>query len=205
MRAHLRLLALVFACFAGHSAAQEPDLYKNLTWRSVGPSRGGRVAAVTGVPSQPDVYWMGACGGGVWKTEDSGASWRNVSDGSFGGSIGAVAVAESDPSVAYVGGGEVTVRGNVAHGSGLWKTEDGGRSWKLLGFADAHHIPRIRVHPRNPDLLWVAVLGHLYEPHDTRGVYRSKDGGKTFERVLGVNREVGACDLCLDPGNPRTL
>lgn len=200
----------IHACFAFVLAiaslpAQEQELRKNLTWRSLGPARGGRVATVTGVPSQPDVFWMGACGGGVWKTTDAGGSWNNVSDGSFGGSIGAVAVAESDPNVVYVGGGEVTVRGNVSHGSGLWKSDDAGKSWKRIGFADAHHIPRIRVHPKNPDLLWVAVLGHLYESHDTRGIYRSKDGGKTFERVHFVDKDVGACDLCLDPLNPRVL
>jgi photosystem II stability/assembly factor-like uncharacterized protein len=183
----------------------DPALLKDLPWREVGPYRGGRVAAVTGVPSQPLTYWFGATGGGVWKTTDGGGSWKNVSDGTFGGSIGAVAVADSDPNVVYVGGGEVTLRGNVSPGSGLWKSTDAGKTWTSLGFADAQHIPRIRVHPKNPDLVYLAVLGHAFGPNDTRGVYRSRDGGKSFERILFVSRDAGAVDLILDPSNPRVV
>ncbi|MCC6670730.1 MAG: glycosyl hydrolase [Planctomycetes bacterium] len=183
----------------------EPKHYEALQWRCIGPFRGGRVAAVCGVRGQPDVVWFGGTGGGVWKSGDGGRTFDNVSDGFFGGSIGAVAVAESDPNVVYVGGGEKTVRGNVSHGSGLWKSLDAGKTWTHLGMADAHHIPRVRVHPRDPDLVYVAVLGHLHGPGEARGVFRSRDGGRTFARVLFANADAGAVDLCLDPTNPRIL
>jgi photosystem II stability/assembly factor-like uncharacterized protein len=183
----------------------DEKLFESLTWREVGPYRGGRSAAVTGVPSQPNVYYFGSTGGGVWKTTDSGISWKNVSDGFFGGSIGAVAVAASDPNVVYVGGGEKTVRGNVSHGEGMWKSTDAGATWKHVGLPDSRHIPRVRVHPTNPDLVYAAVLGHLFGPNEERGVYRSRDGGRSWQRVLFANRDAGAVDLILDPGNPRIL
>ncbi len=190
---------------AEKAAAVDPMLLKDLPWREVGPFRGGRVAAVTGVASQPLTYYFGGTGGGVWKTTDGGGNWKNVSDGFFGGSIGAVEVSEWDPNVVYVGGGEVTVRGNVSPGNGLWKSTDAGKTWTSLGFSDAQHIPRIRIHPKNPDLVYMAVLGHAFGPNDTRGVYRSKDGGKTWERILFVSRDAGAVDLTLDPVNPRIV
>jgi photosystem II stability/assembly factor-like uncharacterized protein len=183
----------------------EEALSPGLTWREVGPYRGGRVAAVTGVPGHPQLYYMGATGGGVWKTEDGGTLWKNVSDGFFGGSIGAVAVSEWDPNVVYVGGGEKTVRGNVSHGDGVWKSTDAGRTWKHVGLADSRHIPRLRIHPKDPDLVYAAVLGHLFGPSDERGVYRSRDGGASWQRVLFVDRDTGAVDLALDPTNPRVL
>ena len=195
---------LLFALLAA-LPAQDQALFDKLAWRCIGPFRGGRCAAVTGVPNQRDTYYFGSTGGGVWKTTDAGKTWECVSDKFFGGSIGAVAVAESDPATVYVGGGEVTVRGNVAHGSGMWKSTDAGKTWKASGLADSHHIPRVRVHPRNPDLVYAAVLGHLYAGNDERGVFRSKDGGKTWERVLCANRDAGAVDLCMDPANPRVL
>ncbi len=180
-------------------------LFHGMAWREVGPYRGGRAAAVTGVPSQPDVYYFGGTGGGVWKTIDGGVTWKNVSDGSFGGSIGAIAVSEWDPNVVYVGGGEVTVRGNVSHGDGVWKSTDAGKTWRHVGLADSRHIPRLRIHPRDPDLVYAAVLGHLFGPNRERGVYRSRDGGATWEQVLYVDENVGAVDLALDPTNPRIL
>jgi len=179
--------------------------FKGLEWRLVGPFRGGRVAAVEGIPSLPMVYYFGGTGGGVWKTTDGGTSWKNVSDSFFGGSIGAVAVSPSDPNVVYAGGGEKTVRGNVSHGDGIWKSLDAGKSWTHSGLEDSRHIPRIRIHPRNPDLVYAAVLGHLFGPNEMRGIYRSKDGARTWERILFVNRDAGAVDLILDPTNPRTL
>jgi photosystem II stability/assembly factor-like uncharacterized protein len=179
--------------------------FKSLQWREVGPYRGGRSAAVEGVPSQPNTYYFGSVGGGVWKTVDGGESWMPVSDGFFGGSIGAVAVAESDPNVVYVGGGEKTVRGNVSHGDGMWKSLDAGKTWTSIGLKDSRHIPRVRIHPRNPDLVYAAVLGHLFGPSQERGVYRSKDGGKTWERILFPNENAGAVDLILDPVNPRVI
>ena len=176
-----------------------------LRFRNVGPHRGGRVAAVTGVRGQPLVHYMGATGGGVWKTTDGGSTWANVSDGFFGGSIGAVAVAPSDPNVVYVGGGEKTVRGNVSSGHGLWKSEDAGRTWRPIGLADSRHVPRIVVHPRDPNTVYAAVLGDLFKSADTRGVYRSRDGGATWQRVLFANADAGAYELRFDPTNPRTL
>ncbi len=178
---------------------------KFVYWRSIGPFRGGRSCAVTGVNGQPNLFYMGATGGGVWKTTDGGNSWTNISDGFFGGSIGAIAVAESDPNVIYVGGGEKTVRGNVSHGYGMWKSMDAGKTWQSIGLEDSRHIGRIRVHPKNPDLVYVAVMGHLFGPHEQRGVYRSKDGGKTWERILFANNQAGAVDLILDPNNPRVI
>ena len=190
---------------AAKTHAFDEALFKKMEWRLVGPFRGGRCAAVTGVPSQPDTYYFGATGGGLWKSEDSGLRWKNISDGSFGGSIGAVAVSGWDPNVIYVGGGEKTVRGNVSHGMGMWKSTDAGKSWKQIGLTDSHHISRIRIHPKNPDLVYAAVMGQLYRDSEERGIYRSSDGGKTWKRLLFVNKSTGAVDLCMDPSNPRIL
>ncbi|HEX4965110.1 MAG TPA: glycosyl hydrolase [Thermoanaerobaculia bacterium] len=199
------LLAVTTAWSAAAAPAVDPALFKSLKWREVGPYRGGRVAAVTGVPGDRNTYYFGGTGGGVWKTTDGGRTWKNVSDGTFGGSIGAVAVSEWDPNVVYAGGGEVTVRGNVSHGEGVWKSTDAGKTWKPSGLADSRHIPRIRIHPKNPDLVYAAVLGHLFGPNEMRGVYRSKDGGGHWERVLYVSDKAGAVDLAMDPVNPRVL
>ena len=199
--------ALIVFATIPTTRAQSYDeaLYGALEYRNLGPYRGGRSAAVTGVPGQPSTYYFGGAGGGVWKTTDGGQTWKNISDDFFGGSIGAVAVSEWDPNVIYVGGGEVTVRGNVSHGYGMWKSEDAGKTWKHLGLDDARRIPRIRIHPRNPDLVYAAVLGHLFGPNEERGVFRSKDGGATWEKILFVSDEVGAADLVMDPTNPRIL
>jgi photosystem II stability/assembly factor-like uncharacterized protein len=186
-------------------AGIDPALLGSLKYRPIGPFRGGRSAACIGVAGKPMQFYFGATGGGVWKTNDGGANWDCVSDGFFGGSIGAVEVCLADRNVVYVGGGEVTVRGNVAHGSGMWKSTDAGKTWKSIGLADTHHIPRVRTHPKNPDLVYVAALGHLHGPSKQRGVFRSKDGGKTWDNILFVNDEVGAVDLVLDPANPRIL
>ncbi|RMG75506.1 MAG: glycosyl hydrolase [Bacteroidetes bacterium] len=180
-------------------------LYQSLRYRLVGPFRGGRSCTVTGVPGQPNLFYFGATGGGVWRTRDGGSTWENISDGYFGGSIGAVAVAPSDPNVIYVGTGEKTVRGNVSSGNGLWKSVDAGQTWTHIGLTDGRHTGRIRVHPRNPDLVYVAVMGDLFKDSETRGVYRSQDGGATWERVLFANSAAGAVDLIMDPGNPRVL
>ncbi len=190
---------------AGAASTFDEDSLKGLEFRSIGPYRGGRSAAVCGVPDDPLTWYFGATGGGVWKSTDGGQSWKPVSDGFFGGSIGAVAVCADDPNVVYAGGGEVTVRGNVSHGSGMWKSTDAGRNWTHVGLDDSRHIPRVRVHPHDPDLVYAAVLGHLYGPNEERGIYRSRDGGKNWERVLFVNDEVGAVDLVMDPTNPRIL
>lgn len=183
----------------------DEKLYNGLEWRSIGPYRGGRAAAVTGVPGKPNLYYMGATGGGVWKTNDGGNTWSNISDGFFGSSIGSIAVSDWDNNVIYVGQGEGTVRGNVSYGHGVWKSTDAGKTWSFSGLKESRHIPRIRIHPKNPDIVYAAVLGDLFKPSQERGVYKSEDGGKNWKRVLFANADAGAVDLCMDPNNPRIL
>jgi len=183
----------------------DDKLYDAIEWRGIGPFRGGRSAAVAGVPGKPNLYYMGATGGGVWRTTDAGNTWENISDGYYGGSIGAVAVSEWDNNVIYVGGGEETVRGNVSSGYGMYKSVDAGKTWKEIGLKNSRHIARLRIHPKNPDLVYAAVMGDLYKSTEERGVYRSNDGGKTWQRVLFANKDAGAVDLILDPNNPRIL
>ena len=207
MRRTLASIVVIASLLPADAIAQQldPAVFKALTWREVGPFRGGRSAAVTGVTGDVHTYYMGACGGGVWKTTDSGRSWKPISDEFFGGSVGAVAVADSDPNVVYVGGGEKTLRGNVSHGDGMWRSNDAGRTWKKIGLADSRHICRVRVHPSNPELVYAAALGHLHGPNSQRGVFRSRDGGATWGRILHVSDDAGAVDLAMDPTNPRIL
>lgn len=178
-----------------------------LAYRQIGPFRGGRVAAVAGVPSQPFVYYFGATGGGVWKTTDGGVTWEPLGDQTFKtGSVGAIGVSESDPNVVYVGMGEETLRGNLSHGDGMYKSTDAGKTWKKLpGLDDTRHIARVRVHPRDPNLVYVAAIGHAFGPNEQRGVFRSKDGGKTWEKVLYKSPLAGAIDLTFDPTNANVL
>lgn len=182
-----------------------PSLYEGLRWRELGPFRGGRSSTATGVRGNPNLYYFGTVGGGVWRTQDAGQTWDNISDKYFGGSIGAVAVAESDPNVIYVGEGEQTLRNNVASGAGLWKSTDAGATWKSIGLQDSRHIARIRIHPKNADVLYVAALGNLWKPNEMRGVFRSIDGGQTWKKILYLNDKAGAADLILDPNNPRII
>ncbi len=206
---------LIFLFAAGFAMAQKKEtkatltfdekLYSALEWRSIGPYRGGRSAAVTGVPGKPNLFYMGATGGGVWKTSDAGNTWTNISDGFFGSSIGSVAVSEWDNNVIYVGQGEGTIRGNVSYGHGMWKSTDAGKTWTFVGIKESKHIPRIRIHPKNPDLVYAAVMGDLFKSSEERGVYRSDDGGKNWKRILFANANAGAVDLCMDPNNPRIL
>ena len=181
------------------------NTYESLSYRSIGPFRGGRSAAVTGVPGKPDLYYFGATGGGVWKTADGGQTYENISDGFFGGSIGAVAVSKSDPNVIYIGGGEVTVRGNVSSGYGIWKSVDAGKTWTFSGLPKSRHVPRIVINPTNPDIVYAAVLGNIYKPTTERGVYKSIDGGRSWKKVLFSNADSGAFELVMDPSNPRNL
>ncbi len=212
----LLLLFLALACTltpltmdraeAAGGADLDEALMQALEWRGIGPYRGGRVTAVAGVDDDPFVYYLGATGGGVWKTTDGGIDWKPVTDGQVGtGSVGAVAVAQSDPNVVYVGMGESCVRGNVSHGDGVYRSTDAGKTWKHLGLGPTQQIGRIRVHPTDPDLVYVAALGHTYGPNQERGVFRSADGGASWERVLFVDENTGAVDLAMDPGNPRVL
>jgi photosystem II stability/assembly factor-like uncharacterized protein len=183
----------------------DEKLYAGMEWRSIGPYRGGRSAAVTGVAGKPTLFYMGSTGGGVWRTTDGGGTWENISDGFFGNSIGSIAVSEWDNNVIYVGGGEVTVRGNVSFGEGVYKSVDAGKTWSHIGLKDSKHVVRIRIHPKNPDLVYAAVLGDLFKSSEERGVYKSEDGGKNWKRVLFANADAGATDLCFDPNNPRIL
>jgi photosystem II stability/assembly factor-like uncharacterized protein len=188
------------------SSFNEEQVYGKLKYRSIGPYRGGRSAAVAGSYKNKTTFYMGTTGGGVWKTSDGGNNWKNISDKYFGSSIGAVAVAPSDESVIYVGEGENTMRGNVSEGlGGMWRSDDGGRSWKNIGLKDGRHIIRIVIHPRNPDVVTVAVMGHLFGPNEERGVYKTVDGGKNWKRVLFVNNQTGCSDLVMEPGNPSVM
>ena len=177
-----------------------------MRWRCIGPPRGGRVVAVAGDPEDPAVFYFGACAGGVWKTTDAGTYWENVSDGFFRTSaVGAIAVADSDHNVVYAGMGESCIRGDVSYGDGVYRSTDGGKTWIHLGLEDTRHIARIRVHPENADLVYVAALGHAFGPNSQRGVFRSHDGGKSWDKVLFLSEEAGAIDLSLDATNPRIL
>ncbi len=184
----------------------DSSLLNALEWRSIGPYRGGRVVAVAGDPVNALVFYFGSTGGGVWKTTDGGLIWENVSDGYFKrASVGAIAVSPSDPNIIYVGMGETSIRSNVSHGDGVYKSTDGGKTWTHLGLEDTRHIAKVRIHPQNPDLVYVAALGHAHGPNAERGVYRSQDGGKTWEQILFRSDNAGAIDLALDPRNPRIL
>lgn len=207
MKSLKSIFLFIAVCFSFISEAQtvDQDLYDALEYRLVGPFRGGRSAAVTGVPDQPNLYYFGATGGGVWKTLNGGRTWENISDGYFGGSVGSISVAESDKNVIYVGGGEKTVRGNVSSGYGVWKSVDAGKTWKPSGLEKSRHISRIRIHPKNPDIVYAAVMGNLYKGTQERGVYKSTDGGKTWTKKLFANEDAGAVDLTFDPNNPRIL
>ena len=184
----------------------DPRLFDAFQWRLIGPFRGGRVVAVAGHPTETATFYFGACAGGVWKTTDAGTYWENVSDGFFKTSaVGAIAVAPSDPNVVYAGTGEACIRGNVSHGDGVYRSTDGGRTWTNTGLRDTRHIGRLRVHPRDPDTAWVAALGHAWGPSRERGVFRTRDGGRTWDHVLLKSDRAGAVDLSVDPHNPRVL
>jgi photosystem II stability/assembly factor-like uncharacterized protein len=188
------------------TAAIDTSLFAGLHWRSIGPNRGGRSQAVAGSASRPFEYYFGATGGGLWKTTDGGQTWRPVSDTAFKtSSVGAVAVAPSNPDVVYVGMGETELRGNIIQGDGVYKSSDGGKTWAHVGLEKTMAIARIRVHPTNPDIVYAAALGNPYGPNPERGVFRSRDGAKTWERVLFHDEKTGAVDLSLDEKNPNVL
>lgn len=188
-------------------AQQVPNVksYDALQWRLIGPHRGGRADGVTGVPGSEKNYYFASTGGGVWKTLDAGKSWKSVSDGFFGGSIGTVAVAESDTSVVYAGGGEKTVRGNVSFGYGVWRSSDAGKTWTRAGLDKSRFVSRLRIHPTNPNVVYAAVLGDIFKPDANRGVFKTINGGQSWEKVLFASDVAGAVDLILDPQNPEII
>lgn len=178
----------------------------SLSWRCIGPPRGGRVVTVAGDPVRPATFYFGAVAGGLWKTDDAGTTWCNISDGYFKtSSVGAVAVSDSDPSTIYVGMGETTIRIDVSHGDGVYKSTDGGTTWTHCGLAETRHIGQVRIHPKNPDIVYVAALGHAFGQNEERGIYRTIDGGKSWERILYKSDKAGAADITFDPNNPNVL
>ena len=186
-------------------APAHEEMYSSVEWRHIGPFRGGRSCAVTGVPGKPNLYYFGSTGGGIWKTENGGQSWSNISDGYFGGSIGSIAVSTADNNVIYAGGGEKTVRGNVSYGYGVWRSEDAGKTWSERGLKKSRHISRLRIDPDNPNIVYAAVMGNLFADGADRGVYKSVDGGNNWKKVLFANNKTGAVDLIIDPNNSRIL
>lgn len=205
-------LSLVLCLLAGpvfSSVGDNADtsVLKGLEWREIGPYRGGRVTTVAGVPGKPMLYYMGSTGGGVWRTENAGTTWENLSDEFFKvGTIGAVAVSESDNNVLYVGTGESPIRGvTTSQGDGMWKSSDAGKTWKHIGLEKSGQIAQIAIHPDNPDIAWVAVQGQIWSPNEERGIFRTTDGGKNWEHVLKVSANAGAADISLDPTNPRII
>src|SRR5919108_2457672 len=180
--------------------------FRGLTFRNIGPLRGGRSIAVAGTSARPFEYYFGATGGGVWKTTDGGTTWSPVADGHINSSsVGALAQCEANPDIVYAGMGEVALRGNIMQGDGAYRSIDGGRTWQHIGLGDSHAIGRIRVHPTNCDLVYAAVLGHPYGPNEERGVFRSRDGGRTWQKGLFRSNRTGAVDLIIDPNDPNTL
>ncbi len=201
----LVLLFLGISTVLGAQAAVDPSLYQDLHWRLIGPFRGGRVLAVTGIAGDNRHFYFGAVDGGVWATQDAGRTWQPIFDGEQAGSIGALAVAPSAPSTLYVGTGEADMRSDIAHGDGMYRSTDAGKHWIHIGLADSRQIGRILVDPRNPDVVFAAALGHAYGPNAQRGVFRSTDGGKSWSKVLFTNTDTGAIDLAFKPGEPDTI
>jgi photosystem II stability/assembly factor-like uncharacterized protein len=196
---------LVLAAWAAVAASYDGKLFGEMRWRSIGPHRGGRTRSAAGVPGQPNVFYMGVCNGGVWKTDDFGRTWRPIFDGEPTGSIGTIAVALSDPNVVYVGSGEGLHRPDLSTGDGVYKSTDAGKTWTHLGLRDGQQIPAIAVDPRDPNRLFAAVLGHPYGPNAERGIFRSTDGGRTFAKVLYKDENTGGNDVAIDPSNPQVV
>ncbi|HJP92547.1 MAG TPA: hypothetical protein VJ875_11355 [Pyrinomonadaceae bacterium] len=203
LRSSLLLLILAFPIY---SQPQDSAFFNGLRYRLVGPARGGRVTTVTGVPSQPKTFYMGVASGGLFRTTDGGVTWTPLTDGKVPlGSTGCVAVADSDPNIIYLGTGSDSVRSNVSTGRGMYKSIDGGQTWKFIGLHNAGQIGAVRIHPTNPDIVWVSAVGDIFKPNDERGVFKTTDGGQTWRKVLFVSDQVGAMDVELQPGNPNVV
>src|SRR5689334_7624103 len=201
-------LSLSLACAFSAAAvwAQVPEsTYQELRWRMVGPFRGGRTRAACGVPDQPNVFYAGQVNGGVWKSDDFGRTWNPIFDDQPTQSIGAIAVAPSDPNIIYVASGEGLQRPDLSVGNGIYKSTDAGKTWTHLGLRDGQQIPALAIDPRNPDRLFAAVLGHPYGANSERGIFRSTDGGATWEKVLYENENTGGSDVEIDPSNPDVI
>src|SRR6187549_979061 len=186
-------------------AQTQQSFFHDMKYRMIGPHRGGRTVGAVGIPSQPNVFYIGVNNGGVWKTTDYGRTWNPIFDDQPTGSIGAIALAPSNPNIIYVGSGEGLQRPDLSTGDGIYKSADAGKTWTHLGLRDGQQIPQIAVDPRDPNRLYVAVLGHPYGPNQERGIYRSTDGGQTFQRVLGNSENVGGIDVVIDPQTPTTV
>ena len=201
------MAATLLLCSVAGSGAVDPALFQDLHWRLIGPFRGGRVLAVSGVPNEPEHFYFGSVNGGVWESRDAGRTWNPIFDGQPIGSIGALAVAPSNPKIVYVGTGEADMRSDIAQGDGMYRSSDGGRSWRHIGLVDSQQIAKIIVHPGKPDLIYVAVLGHPYGPSSERGLYRSRDGGQSWQKILARNNDsdTGAIDVAFEPGNPNVI
>ncbi len=207
----LGLLALSFSSFLTYGQAKKTDshsksVYESFQYRTVGPARGGRVTTVTGVALEPGTFYLGASGGGVWKSTDYGTTWNNVSDGYFETpSIGAISVAENDPNIVYVGTGSDGLRSNVISGKGMYKSIDGGKSWKHIGLPKVGQIGAVEIDPSNSNIVWVAAIGNAFKSNPERGIYKTTDGGNSWEKVLYISDQVGFADLELLPGNPNVV
>src|ERR1700704_1364878 len=180
----------------------DPRYYAGLRWRDIGPFRGGRTVGAAGIADQPNVFYIGVNNGGIWKTDDYGRTWKPLFDDQPTGSIGAIAIAPSDPNVIYAGSGEGLQRPDLSVGDGIYKSTDAGKTWRHFGLRNGQQIPQIAVDPQNPDRLLVAVAGHPYGPNEERGIFRSTDGGQTFEKVLYKDENTGGADVLIDPSNP---
>ena len=203
----LSILCTSVRSFAGPEAPRQfdPKLFQELRWRLIGPARGGRTLAVAGVRGQPEVFYFGSVDGGIWKTDDAGRTWNPIFDSQPIASIGAIAVAPSDSSVIYAGSGEADMRSSISYGNGMYKSTDSGKTWARIGLEDSRQIGRILVDPRDPNKVFVAALGHAYGPNQERGVFRSKDGGKSWQKILFHDENTGAIDLAFEPGNSKTI
>ena len=185
------------------AASVDTAAWKGLEWRMLGPAHTGRMTSVSGSVKRPNEYYVATTGGGVWKTADSGKTWNPVTDAYFGGTMGAVEVFAGNPDIVWAGGGEYPIRGNVSHGDGVWKTTDGGKTWASMGLTETQYVARILTHPSDPNVAYVGAMGHVFGPNPERGVFRTKDGGKSWQKVLFVNDSTGVSELAMDPTNPK--